>query len=168
MHVSKNLDEPSNIQWENIQYSKLKRCCRKMVSTFASLLILVISIAVVSSEKFFIDQLNKSYYNINIDCNQVDYSQESVIEEFNNNAISLRDKTKTFCFCNSIIIKEYIGAKNYKLPDNSQPCYEVTDMILVMQSVSIAISIAIPVLNSLLIILLRGKYNKFNLITNYD
>jgi len=116
---------------------------------------------IIGSEKTIMTQLDNLYFDININCNHINYSNETdIAEEFSSMDLLLRNKTKTFCFCYNKLQINYtatIDYQIYKFPNILKPCTEITEKILVYQSISFGISIIIPALNSIMVIVLRCK-----------
>ena len=113
---------------------------------------------IIGAGKLTIEQFTKAYYDINIDCNQVKFNDElEIMAEFSNPKIDLRDKTKTFCFCNSRLFSDYSGTVNYKLINGAKPCEIIAEKIIIYQGVSLGISMIVPIMNTMLIYVLRSN-----------
>jgi len=54
-------------------------------------------------------------------------------------------------------LASYTLSKEYKFSDGTQPCYTMIDDILLYKGYSIGVAVMIPLLNAILLIILRGK-----------
>ncbi len=117
---------------------------------------LAISFAVVIGAKYSQEELSKEF-NTDLDCSYVKSSETLVRNEFLNNKTSL-EKVYTYCFCYGKLISEgYTNTTDYKLSIDQSitPCKDWISYFIKFNSINGAIVIVIPLVNSLLIILMR-------------
>jgi len=148
-------DSPSNILWQNVPYSDLRRFCRKLTSVIIACFLISCSFAVVIGTKYAQTTIFESF-NSNVDCSFIQYSQQDVLAEYTDSTIAERSKVITFCFCRATLISEGIAATESITLDGTdiQPCQDWLKLYLYSQSLTTATLIIVPVINILLDLLL--------------
>ncbi len=153
LQINKNPDNPSNIKWQNMIISPVNRCLSKSFSIFLSILLILIAFGIIVGGNIFQELVNKEFDN-NIDCNFVEYNENTVISEYLRTDIPKRNRVQTFCFCkNKLNIDGITKANDYVFPnvkinDSSVfPCKEWIIAYIKYNAINVAITIIIPILN---------------------
>ena len=164
LNIDEEIDEPSNIIWVNIQYPSSKRCCRVLFSILVSLIILLISIAIIGSGSFLSNEI-KNNYDVNVQCDQVDFSDEKVVHsEYLSTTLTLKEKSKVYCFCLNKLTTTYIytDSINFAFSDGNKPCELIINNYLMYNGFNIGVAFIIAIFNELISQILEGKLD-FNL-----
>ena len=149
-------DEPSNINWQNLTYHPFKRFLRVLFSILVALIVMLLSFGVVIVSKYSQDQISKEFNN-NIDCNYVTFSELTVRNEFLRNKTSA-ERINTYCYCyDSLVNRGYTATSEMTLTIDTaiHPCKDWVDLFIRFNSISGAIVIVIPVVNSILILFMK-------------
>lgn len=157
-------DEPTNIKWENITYNPCKRRWRRCFSLCFGFIIMLITLLLIIIGKHYQNELT-SEYNTSINCNYISgwRDENKVIKEFNDPSLSVKQKVLTYCFCNEKIgINSLVtgNIRNFSINGN-KPCREIVDTYLEYVSMTIGIILIIPLINSIVIAILK-------LLTRYE
>jgi hypothetical protein len=148
-------DSPSNIQWQNVPYSKTRRFCRKTFAVIVALILILASFGIVIGTKYAQIEIYKKF-NPNVDCTFIDYTEEDVITEMTDSSILERSRVSTYCFCRDTLLNKGISAtKNIIVGDGIKPCENWLQLYLSSQSLTIGTFIIVPIINIILDILLR-------------
>lgn len=113
------------------------------------------SLGLVMGSKYLQQRMDKQISS-DIDCSfvKIDNSTE-VVEEYNNTQISNVTKIKTYCYCKDYLIKNGpIKAKNLVV-DYVPLCETWVGLYIQAYSLNIGIIIVIPIINAILVIILR-------------
>ena len=146
-------DEPSNIKWENMNYSSCKRFLRKTMVAFITFLLILASFGVIIGGKYFQENLDQQFDN-NIDCDFVTYDVQSVYTEYILNMPS-RNRVKTYCFCKNLLNTQgFSNTINYVLSYENRPtftpCNDWVNSYIKYQAFTWAIILAVPIMNALI------------------
>jgi hypothetical protein len=144
-------DDPTNIKWRNMTYSKVKRCLLKSISTSLAVLIVLLGFGVIVAGKILQDDVNEGF-NLNLNCDYVSYRIEEVTFELSS-SIPPKAKVKTYCFCKHMLDTDgYFATGNYVLPNtsNNQPCSEWLNAYTKSIIITYGIIIVIPFINAIL------------------
>ena len=149
VEIEEATDQPSNIRWQNIPYSSLKRYLRKCFVLFIAILILAISFGIVIGAKYAQESIN-TQFNTSIDCSFITYTDDTVLEEYNNTNISNGDKYLTYCYCrNNLASIGYTLTQNIEISGETI-CKTWISLYLKSLSLLIGTSILVPVVNVVL------------------
>jgi hypothetical protein len=157
-------DDPINIKWRNMTYSSAKRCCLKALSISLAIIILFIGFGIIILGKIIQDDVNKSF-DLNLNCNLVDYNIQQVIFE-SSSTMPSKAKVKTFCYCKDMLDTDgYFYTMDYTLPNTTiQPCAAWLNAYTKSSLITYGIIVVIPLINVLLktviIILTEVERNK--------
>lgn len=175
LDLKETKDQPSNINWNNLAYNKWLRYLRVLLSYLIAIIIIVSSFGVVIGSKYALQQVTDNY-NPDIDCkyiNQTDYlSQKKVFQEFTDTNIKNGTKYLTYCYCNEkLMTNGPMEISNTMITESNKtilPCKSWFESYLKYNSVNIAIVIVIPIVNSLLVIVLRifSSFEKSKTLTH--
>lgn len=158
LNVNLHIDEPSNINWQNLTFHPCKRFMRHIISFLFALILIIASFAVVVYGKYAQTTYADSYSS-NVDCNFVpDYSSYLDILSFNatNNDTQITN-TKVNCYC--LNKSETIGLfslQSFSVKVNNDevyPCNDWFNQYWKSQSLSIGIILVIPFINSIIIVI---------------
>jgi len=159
--MNTSIDEPSNIKWENIQYSPIKRLFRKLFAIIFSILIIIGSVAIVMAAKYGENQIQKSF-NTSVDCNYVDYKGMEDLKIEILSGVEKNNRVVTHCFClETFITKQIDGVKNVVVEINGQKiyaCNEWLELWLKSEGLKIGIVILVPIINIVLSLALECNY----------
>jgi len=77
--------------------------------------------------------------------------------EFLSKTLAAKEKSKLYCFCYDKLftLASYEKSINYAFPNGVKPCENMINDIIKWNGYSIGVSIMIPVLNAILVIVLR-------------
>jgi hypothetical protein len=159
LNLNYDIDEPSNIKWQNITYNQCKRAMRFMVSILFGFILIVCSFAVVVYGKYAQKQYVEKY-NPDLDCEIVNNWKDY-------NTIIARNRTladveytnaKVNCYCNEKFFDVgLLNLKYYNITSdvNNQiiyPCNDWLDRFLQYQGLMYGIIIVIPLINAIVVI----------------
>ena len=157
LNLSFAKDEPSNIKWENITYSPCEKCLRSTFSVILAIIIIIITLIIILICKAFERDLSDDF-NSNIDCDKIQATEQDVINEYNS-PIPLTDKEKyhTYCFCYNKMSENIGDVSNVAISGlpNQKPCKKFFNSYIKYTSISIALVLAIPIINSIVVIVLK-------------
>lgn len=156
LNLSFAQDEPSNIKWENITYSPCKKCLRSTLAMIFAIIIILITLLIILFCKYYESELNKEY-NTSIDCTFVNTNNvNEVMLEYNNPLYETKEKILSYCFCYSKLSTETINVSSYTFPGTTiKPCKNFMDSYLKYTAISIAIVVAVPIINAVVVIILK-------------
>ena len=125
---------------------------------------MLITLLLIIIGKHYQNELT-SEYNTSINCNYISgwRDENKVIKEFNDPSLSVKQKVLTYCFCNEKIgINSLVtgNIRNFSINGN-KPCREIVDTYLEYVSMTIGIILIIPLINSIVIAILK-------LLTRYE
>ena len=100
------VDEPTNINWQNINYPKWKRNCRVLFAVFIGILITGVSLGIAILNKITNNNLSSESINPNIDCSKVTTTENLAKEEFIETELSSKYKAQTYCYCYNLNVFE--------------------------------------------------------------
>ena len=167
LQIKENIDEPSNIKWENIQYSSFLRFLRKCFSIFLSLIIVIASIAIVVVAKLGENEIKKNF-NTEVDCRFIDKTEKDLLNEvtllFQNKTT---DNVVTYCFCYEKLTSNFTQLQNYNIKMNNSdyyPCKLWLELWIKSSSLKYGIIFLVPIINVVLSICLTSKKIKNNKI----
>lgn len=162
LEIKKNPDNPSNIKWQNMLTSPCKKCISKFFSILLSILLILIGFGIVIGSKYFQDMLNTEFNN-DINCSFVEFDEIRVVNEYMRTDIPKRNRILTYCFCHfQLGALGMTGAYNYAFPsglvNNTKitPCQDWITAYLKFNTITYAIIIIIPILNSLITVSLTS------------
>lgn len=174
LNIAECLDEPSNINWNNITYSKFLRFLRKIFSFLIAVLIILCSFGAAIISKYIMDSITENY-NPNIDCSYISKNQYNnstiIFKEFTDNSIKSSTKYLTYCHCLEIFVSKgplFISKYSIEFSNtNIKPCVEWFNNFIKYNSINLAVIIVIPLINSILVIILRlfAKFEKNKTLT---
>ena len=149
-------DEPSNIKWQNITYPKGKKCCRSTLAMILAIIIILITLIIILFCKHYESKLSDDY-NTNIDCSYIDTTDIEKVKEEYESVIDQKEKYLSYCFCyNQLTAATAINLSDYKFPGTEiKPCKKFFSSYLKYTSISIAIVVAVPVINAIVVIILK-------------
>lgn len=149
-------DEPSNIKWENITYSPCKKCLRSTLAMIFAIIIILITLLIILFCKHYESELNKEF-NTSINCNYVNTENvQEVIAEYSDTLLDSKEKILTYCFCNKKLTTETISLSSYTFPGTQiTPCKNFLSSYLKYTAISTAIVVAVPVINAVVVIILK-------------
>jgi len=162
LNITETKDEPSNINWNNLAYNKCLRTLRVIFSFIIAILLIISTFGVIIASKYIIMEVTKDY-NPDIDCSYISQSdyrdQKKIFDEFNDVNIKNGTKYLTYCYCLDKLINEgplYISTTEIKINSNSiLPCQSWFESFIKYNSVNLAVVIVIPIVNSIVVIILR-------------
>jgi hypothetical protein len=113
------------------------------------------SFGIVIGTKYAQMEIDKTF-NSNVDCSFISYDLDEMIEEYNDNTITLRNKVKTYCYCQSYMFSNGISnTQSFTITGSQKPCYDWVEKYIYSQSLMVATFILVPFINVVLSILLR-------------
>lgn len=110
MNIQKNPDNPSNIKWQNMVISPSKKCLWKFLAIALSTFLILISFGIIVTGKYFEDLLNEGF-NSNLNCDYLEYSMDSVQQEYFDKKLGKKSRIKTYCFCKAISCRAWNHAR---------------------------------------------------------
>ena len=150
MNIDPSPDEPSNIRWEYMTYSEVKRFFRRIFAIISALIVILASFGIVIAAKYAENAINKDLTQ-DIECKYVKYSEETVIEEFTSTIIPDKKKFKLYCYCLDMLITKPTEISTLKLTSKTgqklEPCKTWLTLYLQSKSLKIGIIVMIPVIN---------------------
>lgn len=151
-------DLPSDIRWQNVPYSSGRRFIRKFFSIIIALIVILASFGIVIGAKYAQMEIDKTF-NSNVDCGFISYDLEEMTTEYNDDSITLRNKVKTYCYCQSYMFSNGITkTQTFGITGSTgskTPCYDWVEKYIYSQSLMVATFILVPFINVVLSILLR-------------
>jgi hypothetical protein len=161
-------DEPSNINWQNVNYPGYKKFVRALTSVLIGILIICVSFGVAIATKYANDALSKQF-NTDINCSFVTYTSDQILAEINDKTIAIGNKIMTYCFClNSLYNNGYTETSTYTFPNSTeQPCKDWLSNYIKYNTINMLLIATIPVINIFLSMFLRSvtKYEKNKTLT---
>jgi hypothetical protein len=145
-------DDPTNIKWRNMTYSKVKRFCLRSLSTSLAVLIVLVGFGVIVAGKIIQDDVNESF-NLDLNCDYVNYSIQEVALEYSSTTMPSKAKIKSYCFCKDTLDTEgYFATSSIPLPNNpeARPCAGWLAGYTKSLIITYGIVIVIPIINAVL------------------
>jgi hypothetical protein len=163
------IDEPTNINWQNINYPKWKKNLRVIVAIFIGILIIGCSFGIAILNKYTQKNLEEKY-NPNIDCTKFPpISYKAAYEEYIDDDISSKYKSKTYCYCyNKLLTDGYTAAKDFIFTEiNQKPCEPWLNQYILYNGITILFIITIAAVNIFVVLFLQNitKYEKNKTLT---
>jgi hypothetical protein len=157
VEVDTNTDEPSNIRWKNIPYSKAKRCLRQTFALLVAIIVLLISFGITIGTKYAENALSTNFSS-NVDCSFVKFTEESVLKEFTDSSIISKEKYQTYCFCRENLVNKGLSATSaISLGAGSiKPCSSWIESYITSQSLTVGTILLVPLVNIILSFLLAS------------
>jgi len=149
-------DEPSNLKWQNIPYSGCRRFARICLSVLIAIVVVLFSFGIVIGGKYVQNREDK-VFNSDVDCSFVDYSNTTLIlNEYNNPNVANINKIMTYCFCKDYLYTNGPVAANDYTINNIKLCKTWVESYVQSYAINIGIIVAIPVINSILVMIFRA------------
>jgi hypothetical protein len=113
------------------------------------------SLGLVIGGKYLQQQMDKQISS-DIDCSFVKFDNVTdVVSEFNNTLINNVTKIKTYCYCQDYLVKNGPLKAKDLVVDNVPLCKTWVGLYIQSYSLNIGIIIVIPIINAILVIILR-------------
>lgn len=167
LRIHDPVDLPTDIRWQNVPYSSGRRFIRKFFSIIIALIVILASFGIVIGAKYAQMEIDKTF-NSNVDCGFISYDLEEMQNEYNDDSITLRNKVKTYCYCQSYMFSNGISkTQTFSISGSTgttgatgatvmkTPCYDWVEKYIYSQSLMVATFILVPFINVVLSILLR-------------
>lgn len=151
--LAENIDEPSNIKWEYMQYNTCKRAIRKIISILVTLILIIIGIAVIASAKYAEKKIENEF-GAKVDCNLITFTKE-IAEADNAKNTKLMSPTVQ-CYCFDQFIKVGLEVNKIKI------CEKWLSLYLQAQSLNIGVILIVPILNFIISLAIQCKLYFFN------
>jgi hypothetical protein len=161
LRIHDPVDLPTDIRWQNVPYSSGRRFIRKFFSIIIALIVILASFGIVIGAKYAQMEIDKTF-NSNVDCGFISYDLGEMQNEYNDDSITLRNKVKTYCYCQSYFFNNGITkTQTFSISGSTgatvmkTPCYDWVEKYIYSQSLMVATFILVPFINVVLSILLR-------------
>lgn len=155
LNMTMALDEPSNINWENMSFSSCRRFGRKVFSYFFSFIIIIASFGVIIGSKAA-ESTFRENFNINTDCTSFVVTDQSLKNEVLNTTLTSRERVNMYCYCQaSYNTNGFDKTNSIEIIPGVKLCSDWLNYIITTNAINYGIVIIVPVINAILLIVLK-------------